>query len=471
MAVPEKIGRFEIKDELGRSDMAAVYHAYDPSVGREVAIKILLREMLHDPQLRSRFVREFKSVAGLGHPAIVPIYDVGEEDGQPYYVMRYMTGGSLANWIKKGKFSLQDTARIIEKVAQGLAYAHKNGVIHRDLKPDNILFDENGDPFISDFGVAKLTETAIGLTGSGIVGTPAYMSPEQAKGSETDGRSDIYSLGVIVYQMLSGQQPYNSDTPMGVVIKHITDPIPEILKSNPDLPSEVDIIIKTALAKDRVARYSTPMALANALNLATFGVERSITINTDNGLNPSAAQQSRGRMGLAVVGIVLAVIVIGFFLLRNQLLVVVPPPTATFAPVLITVPTLTSMPLPTTAFAPFCAADVIIPIPAVRMTGSVCSKKFPYVSLIIPEGATFEVTDPQASCISEATSNGRTVLSCSGPSFLIYDLKVCVPPVVPNSDLDKCSQGDTFDSTNQCCIAAPTEGAGCTIFVVKLKGC
>jgi serine/threonine protein kinase len=475
MTIPEKIGRYIIKDELGRGGMATVYQAYDPSFDREVAIKILPSEMLHDPQFRSRFALELKTVAGLEHPSIVPVYDVGEEDGQPYYVMRYMTGGPLSRLINKGKFSLQDTARIIEKLAQGLAYAHKKGVIHRDLKPDNILFDEHGDPFISDFGVAKLTESSVSLTGSGIIGTPAYMSPEQAKGVEVDSRSDIYSLGVIVYQMLSGQQPFKSITPMGVVVKHITEAIPEILNTNPDLPLEVDTIIKTALAKEREARYPTAVALAKALNLAAFGVEG----NFASGWNLTAAQQSRGKTGLAVIGIVMAVMVIGFFLLRSQLLVIEPTPTA--APTLITVPTITSAPtltstptlepVPTLAFAPFCAADIVIPSPTVRLTRNFCSKRFPYISLVIPEGADFHVADPNGSCIVEATSNGKTVLSCTGPNFLVYDLKVCTPPVILNSDLNKCSLGDTFDSTNQCCIAAPPQGAGCTIYVVKLKGC
>lgn len=164
MAIPGKFGRWIIKSELaGRGGMATVYQAYDPSFDREVAIKVLPREMLHEPQFRSRFEANFKTVAGLEHPSIVPVYDVGEEDGQPYYVMRYMTGGPLSSLIQKGKVPLQETARIIEKIALGLAYAHKKGVIHRDLKPDNILFDFM-NPFISDFGVAKLSESAFELS-------------------------------------------------------------------------------------------------------------------------------------------------------------------------------------------------------------------------------------------------------------------------------------------------------------------
>ena len=477
MAIPEEIGRYKIMAELGRGGMATVYRAYDPSFEREVAIKVLPREMMHDPQFRSRFDREIKLVAGLEHPAIVPVYDVGDEDGQPYFVMRYMTGGSLSAWIERGRFSLQDAARIIEKIAQGLAYAHRKGIIHRDLKPDNILFDANNEPFISDFGVAKLTEASGSLTGSGVVGTPAYMSPEQAQGADVDIRSDVYGLGVIVYQMLSGQQPYKADTPMGVVIKHVTEPVPEILNVCPDLPLEVDILIKTALAKDKTKRYATTIDLAKALNLIAFGNEGNIAFNTSSNINPDAyvGQSSRGKMGAVVMGVVLFISVVGFFLLRSQLSIAErPTPTPSPVPTLETVPpTLETATLQATiqSFAPFCAENITIPTPSVKETNYVCIRRLPYTTITIPEGATFEVTDPQASCVFEATSNGKTVLSCSGPSVLVYDLKVCSPPEVSDSDLDKCSQGDTFDPANQCCIAAPPEGAGCTIFVVKLKGC
>ncbi len=484
MALPEKIGRYEIKAELGRGGMATVYRAYDPSFDREVAIKVLPREMLHDAQFRTRFEREIKMVAGLEHPAIVPVYDVGNEDGQPYFVMRYMTGGSLSSWIEKGKFSIQDTARIIEKIAQGLAYSHKKGIVHRDLKPDNILFDGNDDPFISDFGVAKLTESTGGLTGSGAIGTPAYMSPEQAQGTEVDSRSDVYGLGVIVYQMLSGQQPYSADTPMGVVVKHITEPVPEILKVLPSLPPEIDTIIKTSMAKDKTARYPNTVELAKALNLVAFGNEGNITFNTNSdlrsGLYPATTQQSRGKMGLAVAGIVVLVAVIGIFLLRNQLLVPEQPAPLPPTSTLTAVPAITATTAPTlevvgpsspVPFAPFCAAEVVVPAPAVKVTNVVCIQRAPYASVTIPEGATFESLNTEGSCVSEATSSGKNVLSCTGPSFLAFDLKVCTPPVVSNDDLGKCSQDATFDSANQCCVAAPPQGAGCTIFEVKLKGC
>lgn len=189
----------------------------------------------------------------------------------PNWVMRYMPGGSLSDMIHQDRFNPQDTARIVERLASALSYAHCKGIIHRDLKPDNILFNEDGYPFISDFGIAKISEANTRLTGSGIIGTPAYMSPEQATGDTLDHRSDVYGLGVIVYQMLTGQQPYNADTPMGVAIKHVTDPVPDICKVVPELSEELGEVMKKVLAKSRDERYSSAVEFARALNTAVFG--------------------------------------------------------------------------------------------------------------------------------------------------------------------------------------------------------
>jgi tRNA A-37 threonylcarbamoyl transferase component Bud32 len=480
MAIPTKFGRYEIKSELGRGGMATVYRAYDPLFDREVALKVLPREMLHDPQFRSRFDRELKIVAGLEHPAIVPVYDVGEEDGQPYFVMRYMNGGSLAAEIEKGRFSIEDAARIIEKVAHGLAYAHKKGVVHRDLKPDNILFDDTGAPFISDFGVAKLTESTSSLTGSGVIGTPAYMSPEQAQGVEIDSRSDVYGLGVIVYQMLSGQQPYIADTPMGVVVKHITEPVPEILKTLPTLPYEVDQLIKTSMAKDKAKRYATAVDLSKALNVVAFGNEGNATAANITGVRTgvfkdkaAAGGSSRGRTGFAVAAVVILVALVGFFLLRNQLFPPAALPTALAATLMATD---TSVP-PTEVvasvipFAPACTAGQGYPLPPVRETDKVCITKIPYTALRIPEGATFTPLNPALKCNKEATRDGYTVISCTGKQLFSYDLKVCKRPPLPEADLAKCSVGSTFDPANGCCAAVPPEDAGCTIFKVDIRAC
>jgi serine/threonine protein kinase len=272
----QKFGRYEIRGEIGRGGMATVYHAYDPRFEREVAIKVLPREMLHDVQFRTRFEREAKTIAMLEHPAIVPVYDFGEEDGQPYFVMRYMTGGSLSERMKKGPISIQDAAHIFTQIAPALDDAHHKGIIHRDLKPGNILFDQFNEPYISDFGIAKLSESQTNVTGSAIVGTPAYMSPEQAQGEGIDGRSDIYGLGVILFEVLTGQQPYHGDTPMSVVVKHITDPVPHILDVKPDLPADIEVIIEKAMAKDRKERFQDVRSMAEALNKVARGESLSL---------------------------------------------------------------------------------------------------------------------------------------------------------------------------------------------------
>ena len=270
---PEKFGIYEIKSELGRGGMATVYRAYDPRFEREVAVKVLPHELLHaDPQFRLRFEREAKIIAQLEHSAIVPVYDVGEANGQPYFVMRYMNGGSLSERIKAGILSIEAAAQILGVIAPGLDEAHSKGIVHRDIKPSNILFDKRGNPYISDFGIAKLTQAQSGsVTGSAIIGTPAYMAPEQAQGDEVDGRADIYALGIILYEMLTGRQPYEADTPMAVAIKHITDPVPHIRQTNPKLPEGMETIIQTAMAKKKEQRFSTAVEMMEALNEVARG--------------------------------------------------------------------------------------------------------------------------------------------------------------------------------------------------------
>lgn len=271
-----QISRYEIKSELGRGGMATVYHAYDPNFERDVAIKVLPQAMLHDPQFRVRFEREAKMIALLEHPAIVPVYDFGEQDGQPYIVMRYMAGRSLADQLKQGPMSMADTARIISRLAPALDAAHAKGIIHRDLKPGNVLFDQYGNSFLSDFGIARLTQQgAATLTGAAIVGTPAYMSPEQVRGDkEIDGRSDIYALGILVYQMLTGKQPYRGDTLAKVMMMHVLDPVPNVLEERNDLPPGVNRVMDKALAKDPDERYSTSEELAESLESVVDGRTR-----------------------------------------------------------------------------------------------------------------------------------------------------------------------------------------------------
>lgn len=266
-----KIGRYEVIEEIGRGGMATVYSAHDPAFNRKVAIKMLPAELLHDPTFRARFQREAQTIATLEYPAIVPVYDFGEVDGKPYFVMRLMTGNSLSERIAQGQMPLEEAARIFARIAPALDAAHQRGVVHRDIKPGNILFDQYNEPYLSDFGIAKLSETSSTLTGTAIVGTPAYMSPEQARGeTDLDGRSDIYSLGAILFEMLSGRVPYESDTAVGQVFKHIKEPIPNILELRPDLPPECQEIIIRAMAKRKFGRYAKATDMANAL-LAVAG--------------------------------------------------------------------------------------------------------------------------------------------------------------------------------------------------------
>ncbi len=258
-----KVGRYELISELGRGGMATVYRAHDPFFDRDVAVKLLPREFLHDPTFKTRFEREAKTIAALEHSAIVPVHDFGEEEGQPFLVMRYMSGGSLVDRLESGPLSFEEISTIISRIATGLDEAHKKGMIHRDLKPGNILFDSHGDAFLSDFGIVKLTQETATFTGTGIIGTPAYMSPEQARGDpDLDPRSDVYALGVILFEMLSGKQPYEADTPMGLAVKHITEPVPSILEVKPDLPPNFELMIKRALAKEPKDRYASAGELA-----------------------------------------------------------------------------------------------------------------------------------------------------------------------------------------------------------------
>jgi serine/threonine-protein kinase len=290
---PEKIGRYEIKSELGRGGMATVYRGWDPLFEREVAVKVLPPELLHsDPQFKMRFEREAKIIASLEHPSIVPVYDVGDDSGQPYFVMRYMSGGSLSDRIKAKNLTVEDSIKILGQLAPGLDEAHTKGIVHRDLKPSNILFDGKGTPYISDFGIAKLSQAQSGnMTGSAIIGTPAYMAPEQAQGTGVDGRTDIYAVGIILFEMLTGKQPYEADTPMAVAFKHITDPVPNIHDTNPALPQAVDTVIQKAMAKNKDERFSTATDMVDTLRTISSGQKVSVEMPTIKGALPKVQAQ------------------------------------------------------------------------------------------------------------------------------------------------------------------------------------
>jgi tetratricopeptide (TPR) repeat protein len=263
---PMKVGRYEIQEEIGRGGMAVVYRAVDPRFGREVAVKLMTKDLLEDFQLKVRFEREARTIASLEHPAIVPVYDSGEDQQRPYLVMRLMSGGTLADRLAQGPMSISETVNILRRVGSALERAHEKGIVHRDLKPSNIMFDDYGDAFLADFGIARLTESTVTLTGEAVIGTPAYMSPEQIHGDkEIDGRSDIYALGVICFEMLTGQRPYDDKTPAKVMMRHLMDPVPDIREARPDLPPGIETAISRSMAKQPDDRYDTAGQLTDTL--------------------------------------------------------------------------------------------------------------------------------------------------------------------------------------------------------------
>ncbi len=255
-------GRYQIKSLLGQGGMATVHLAYDPHFKRDVAIKVLPRELLHDRTFHSRFEQEAQTIALLEHYAIVPVYDYGKQDGQPFLVMRYMSGGSLTERLKQGPLAFEQIAIIAERIGAALDRAHKKGIIHRDVKLSNILFDGDGDPYLSDFGLARLSEVSAQLTGSGIVGTPAYMAPEVSDLGGLTHLIDVYAFGVGLFEMLTGRLPYEADTAIGMLMAHAVKPIPDVQALRPELPDTVQEIIDRALAKDPMDRYQSAGEIA-----------------------------------------------------------------------------------------------------------------------------------------------------------------------------------------------------------------
>jgi serine/threonine-protein kinase len=269
-AVPARLGRYELTHEIGRGAMGVVYRGRDPRINREVALKaISLADEFEGEELtraRQRFFREAEMAGGLSHPHIVTIYDAGEDHGVAWIAMELLRGQHLVEYTGAARLLPPAIAiEIVARLADALHYAHQNQVVHRDIKPANIMFDPpSGELKITDFGIARLTDS--GRTRTGLVlGTPSFMSPEQLQGRPLTGRSDLFSLGVSLYQMLTGQLPFRSDTMPGLLMKIAQEPHPRICALNPALPARLDAFFEHALAKDPAGRYDSGAAMAQAL--------------------------------------------------------------------------------------------------------------------------------------------------------------------------------------------------------------
>ncbi len=264
-----KIGQYEVIGPLGRGGMASVYRAYQANLDREVAIKVMAEQFASDPAFVERFRREARSIARLQHPNILTVYDAGEDNGVLYIVMELIEGETLKEELNGKPLSLERTTQVLSQVASALDYANSRGIIHRDVKPSNVLIAKNGRAVLSDFGIAKMVQANTQLTGTGVgVGTPDYMSPEQAMGEELDARSDEYSLGVMVYEMLTGRVPFTGDTPIAIVMGHVSKPLPSVRQLNPQIPPSVEQVLNKVLSKKPVERFEGCSAFEKAFATA-----------------------------------------------------------------------------------------------------------------------------------------------------------------------------------------------------------
>ncbi|HEX6034702.1 MAG TPA: protein kinase [Anaerolineales bacterium] len=303
----QMLGPYRIINQIGKGGMATVYKAYQPSVDRYVAVKVLPSQLAESKEFAARFQQEARIIAKLEHPHILPVFDYGESNGVAYFVMRYLEAGTLKDRMVAGRpLPVQEIDRLFTQLADALSYAHGHGVVHRDLKPANALIDSQGNVFLTDFGIAKLLESASPrLTQTdAIMGTPAYISPEQAQGQPVDQRSDIYSLGIILYEMVTGSVPFVAETPLAVIFKHISDPLPPPSLVKPDIPRPIEKVILKALAKDPRDRFATAAEFVAAWKHALETREKVAERVTVSPARPTTGTKAASRSGMPTVWIV-----------------------------------------------------------------------------------------------------------------------------------------------------------------------
>jgi tetratricopeptide (TPR) repeat protein len=293
--IGQTLGKYQLLKELGRGGFATVYQGYDAGLERYVALKVLHPELTRDEVALRRFQREATAVARMRHPNIIIVYEFGEDKstGSAYIVMEFVEGDTLKPRLGKPT-PLEETQRIIGDVASALDYAHGRGVIHRDIKPANILITTENQVVLADFGIALLAQNSSSLT-RGLLGTPQYMAPEQALGEPIDARSDLYALGIVLFEMLAGQPPFRGDSPLATLALQVNAPLPKLRSLNPAVPEAVEAMIERALAKDPAQRYPTAAEFRAALQAAAEDAKSDMEMATYSPDAAAAAQQARQR--------------------------------------------------------------------------------------------------------------------------------------------------------------------------------
>jgi WD40 repeat protein/serine/threonine protein kinase len=264
---------YDLKDEIGEGAFGSIHRAIQPSIDREVAVKVIRRKFANDPEFIRRFEFEAQTIAHLEHPYIVPLYDYWRDPDGAYLVMRYLKGGNLLTALETGPWDTEATAEMLDQLAQALDAAHQQGIVHRDIKPANILLDESGNAYLSDFGIAKDLMDEMQLTADGaVMGTPDYISPEQILNNPVTAQTDIYSLGAVLYEVLTGERPFADSSVANLIHKHLNEPIAPLAESRPDLPLEIDEVIQRATAKQPADRYASALEMAAAFRTALQGI-------------------------------------------------------------------------------------------------------------------------------------------------------------------------------------------------------
>jgi len=276
-----RVGLYEIVEQLGRGGMATVFKARHTVLERDAALKFLDLAFLDDPEFIKRFRHEARVIAGLDHPNIVPVFDFSEHEGLPYLVMKFVEGETLKARLGRGRLTMAESAVMIQSIGSGLSYAHQQGVLHRDVKPSNVLLGHDGSIYLADFGLARIAASAQStLSREFMIGTPQYISPEQARSEPgLDARTDVYSFGILVYELLVGQVPFDADTPISIIHDHLHTPAPRPSAKAPGISEELDRAVLRALAKDRKDRFGSVNEMVQAIEEAMQAVWPSATVS------------------------------------------------------------------------------------------------------------------------------------------------------------------------------------------------